>query len=118
MNSDGKCKTKWCRNDRAKGRTICHKCHSRNFKQRNPDAYYFNALRNNARRRGKEFNLTLEEFRSFCQVTDYLALKGKTKFDMSVDRIDNNKGYHLENMQVLTLSENGIKGNIEKQCPF
>lgn len=118
MNSDGKCKTKWCRNDRAPGRAICYKCKGGQWKQNNPDAYYFNALRNNARRRGKEFNLTLEQFRTFCKKTDYLSVKGKTKFDMSIDRIDNRLGYELPNMQILTLSENGIKGNIEKNYPF
>lgn len=108
-----KCKTKHCRNDAAKGRTICEKCKSRLLKERHPVTYFFNALRNNARRRGKEFTLTMEEFKEFCEKTGYLGKKGKNGSDFSIDRKDHTKGYTKDNIQTLTLSENTTKHNIE-----
>lgn len=82
-----------------------------------PESYTYSLLKSNAKRRGKEFTLTLEEFKTFCQETGYLQGKGKKKKSMSIDRIDHTKGYSIDNIQILSLSENGIKGNHEK-APF
>lgn len=112
-----KCKTKYCRNDAAKHRTICEKCKSRLLKERHPITYHFNALRNNAKRRGKEFNLTIEEFKEFCKKTGYMELKGKNGSDLSIDRRENRKGYVMNNIQAITLSENTVKRNTV-DCPF
>jgi len=54
----GLCVNSFCRNNHSKGRNICDKCISRRAKKNNPMGYRFNALRNNAKRRGKEFTLT------------------------------------------------------------
>jgi len=108
-----KCSTKYCRNERAPNRTICHKCRSRLFREKHPEIYFFNALRNNARRRGKEFTLTLGQFKQFCKETGYLQGKGKQRNDMTIDRIDSSKGYSIDNIQILTLSDNSMK-----DCPF
>ena len=106
-----KCATKFCRNDAATGRSYCHKCRSRQYKQRHPEAYFFNALRNNARRRGKEFTISLEYFRGFSDATKYLEYKGRNGFNLSIDRIDNSKGYVRGNIQVMTVSENSVKSD-------
>lgn len=84
----------------------CHRCDSRRFKEQNPSAYHYNALRNNARRRGKEFSLTLEEFRDFCEETNYLELKGCHPNDYTIDRIDIEKGYSRNNIQMMRNGEN------------
>lgn len=39
-----------------------------------------------------------------------MAKKGKSVTSLTVDRIDNNLGYHADNIQVLTLRDNAIKG--------
>ena len=80
---------------------------------------YYN-LRTNAKRRGKPFDLTLDEFREFATATDYINKKGKTAQSYSIDRIKAHLGYIPGNIQVLTISENGIKGNKEKydDLPF
>jgi len=118
MNSDGKkCKTKYCRNQAANSYNYCHKCRSRKLKQTNPTAYYFNALRNNARRRGKQFEITLEQFREFCTSQEFNPGSGRKKSSLTIDRIDARKGYCIDNIQILTLSENSRKGNEEKY-PF
>ena len=116
-----KCATKYCRNKTVKGRTICEKCKSIKYKQNHPENYFFNVLRNNARRRGKEFLLTLSEFKSFCEQTAYMELKGQKADSLSIDRIDSSRGYHIDNIQAITLSKNSAKNNTErkfKDVPF
>lgn len=95
---------------------FCPKHRKRWEKENRPVEYTFNFLRSNAKRRGKPFNLTIEEFRGFCEETSYISLKGKHAKAASIDRIDPAKGYSLDNIQVLTLSENGKKGAYEN--PF
>ena len=116
-----KCATKHCRNDAAKGRTICFKCKSARYKQNNPERHAYNTLKNNAKRRGVFFNLSFEEFKEFCYKYDYIAGRGRTKESYSIDRIDNMKGYTKDNIQVLTLSENSSKGKKilhAHYCPY
>ena len=91
------------------------------LKEHHPETYFFNILRGNAKRRGKEFNLTLEEFRKFCKETNYLEFKGKTASSASIDRIRAWEGYHKDNIQILTLSDNVKKQRMDvlkEICPF
>jgi hypothetical protein len=106
----GRCAEKYCKR-KTNGTKICSTCRSRKSRQKNPVKYCYNNLKHNAKRRGIEFALTLEEFIQFCHETNYLAGKGRTKASYSIDRIDNNKGYTLDNIRVITLSENSKKGN-------
>jgi len=114
-----KCHTRFCRNDKAPGKNYCHKCRSRRTKELNPIQYYYNALRSNARRRGKEFVLTRAEFEKFCAETNYLELKGRQWNKMTIDRKDHTRGYSYDNIEIMGHSENSIKGNNEKNnVPF
>jgi hypothetical protein len=115
-----KCLTKYCRNKAAHHRRFCEKCRSRRTKQINPYYYHFNALRNNAKRRGKPFNLTLAEFKIFCANTGYMDLKGRSLSSATIDRIRDAEGYSFNNIQVLSNGENVTKQrNLEKvPCPF
>ena len=79
------------------------------WKMAHPLEYAYQTLKDNARRRGKEFSLTLEQFKRFCRKTDYISGKGKTKTSYSIDRIENDKGYTLKNIQILPLGENSKK---------
>jgi hypothetical protein len=109
-----KCATKWCRNEAAPGKTRCHKCHSRWYKEAHPYGYYFNLLRCNAKRRGKQFNLSIAEFRDFCVKYQYIDKKGKQATSLSIDRKDDARGYTIDNIRVLTLSENSRKENFRR----
>ena len=104
-----KCSTKLCRRRKAKGRTICHTCIHEKQKITNPFGYWYQVLKANAKRRGKVFTLTLEQFKKFAIDTDYLCGKGKSKHSLSIDREDNDKGYTEDNIRILTLSENSKK---------
>lgn len=105
------CKTKYCKREARKGRTICSTCDKRIWRKNNPLKACFQTLRQNARRRGKEFELTIEQFEKFCFETFYIAGKGRKKQHFSIDRIDNNKGYTVDNIGVLTKTENSKKSN-------
>lgn len=109
-----KCATKYCRNTREKGCKICSKCRKRLYKERHPERYTFTYVKNNARRRGKEWTITIDEFIQFITQTGYLFGKGREKDKLSIDRIDPLKGYHIDNIQILTVSENSSKGNYER----
>ena len=112
-----KCATRYCRNSARPAAKTCYKCNMRKFKETHPLEYCFNILRTNAKRRGKSFELTKEQFKIFCEETQYLTKKGVTKRKLHIDRIDSSKGYSIDNIQILTCSENSRKGAYEKH-PF
>jgi hypothetical protein len=89
----------------------CSTCRSRQARERNPVKYCYLNLKHNAKRRGVAFELTFEEFVQFCYATNYMAGKGRTRTSYSIDRIDNDKGYTLDNIRVIPLHENSRKGN-------
>jgi len=95
-----------CTNQRAPRSRRCHRCNKRRYKERHPKRYAYNVLKQNARRRGKEFHLTFEEFCIFCKETKYFYKKGIYKNSYHIDRKDETKGYTLDNIQVLTNSDN------------
>lgn len=103
------CSVAFCRKRRAKGRGICSKHHTDWYRETHPVNYFFNMLRVRARRRRVKFLLTLAEFGRFCRDTNYLALKGRFKSDLSIDRIREELPYHVDNIQVLTVGENVSK---------
>lgn len=103
------CSAYRCGNPRAPKKRFCHKHHARFQKETNPAGYFYSLLKQNAKHRGKEFRLTLDEFKQFCSETNYLELKGKTAKSASIDRIDHTKGYEIGNIQLLTLRENSAK---------
>lgn len=47
-------------------------------------------------------DVTLEQFREFCQRTGYLITKGKRGQNATIDRVRNWEGYTIDNMQLLT----------------
>jgi hypothetical protein len=106
-----KCATKYCNRKPEGNRQYCSTCRSRKCRQNNILKYTYNNLKSNSTRRGVEFTLTIEDFKKICYETNYIQGKGKSKLSYSIDRIDNSKGYVLENIRILTLSENSRKGS-------
>lgn len=108
-----------CSNKRSKKDRFCPKHSKRYQKEVNPINYTYNIWKSNAKRRGKSFKVTLDQFKEFCQQTDYINLKGKTASGLSIDRIKQSEGYNYNNIQLLTLSENSKKGTSEyENLPF
>jgi hypothetical protein len=111
------CSFKYCRKKRQKRDPLCPKHRHRYNKENNPVSYTYNLLKSNAKRRGKVFELTLEQFKDFCNSTGYIAGKGKQATSLSIDRVDVTKGYTIDNLQILTLRENSVKRQ-EEDYPF
>lgn len=114
----GYCCVRYCRDKlpakRCHTGLFCRRCKDRRYAATNPLAYTFNKLRNNAKRRKIDFTLTRAEWEMFCEATGYDRLRGKLGYALTVDRIDRTLGYHLDNIQTLTNSDNVSKGNKER----
>jgi hypothetical protein len=89
---------------------LCAACARRSWALRNPEKYLYANLRGNARRRGKYFGITFPEFCEFLKREGYLdKIRGRTKYSVSIDRIENELGYILANMRTLSISANSEK---------
>jgi len=106
-----KCATKWCRNRARAGRCYCHKCRTRAWRERHPQRKQYHILKWSAKLRKIPFLLTYEEFGLFCDLTGYLENVGNSGASWTVDRRDDTLGYFLDNLQILTNSQNVRKGN-------
>ena len=82
---------------------------SRIFKDKHPVKYAYNKLKQRANERGHDFDLSFEQFKKFAEDSGWLHYKGKEKNSLSIDRIDEQKGYSIDNRSVKTLSENAAK---------
>jgi len=103
-----KCAVKFCRRKvhKSEKSPICSRHRARRWKERYPLRYSFNKLRNRARERGHEFLLTFKHYEKFALESGYAEGKGKTAESFSINRIDENRGYSVDNIECITLSEN------------
>lgn len=81
------------------------------WRQNNPIRDAFNNLRNSAKKRKKDFDLSLTEFTFLCNLTNYPEQTGNTKLSLTIDRIDNAIGYCLSNLSVVFRDTNSLKRN-------
>lgn len=102
-----------CNKSAARDSNYCYACQKKAYREAHPVKAAYQGLKSGAKRRGKEFTLTLEEFEQFCIATEYIIKKGRSKDSYSIDRIDVTKGYTLDNIQVLTVSKNSKKRHLE-----
>ena len=93
----------------AKKRGLCHKHYARLIRFRDPIYARFNQWKSSAIKRGKEFFVTLDQFRNFCKRTGYLS-KGQRGQNATIDRRCNAHGYYIWNIQLLTNKQNASKG--------
>lgn len=100
----GRCQVKNC-NTKCVGK-MCSTHRSQKTRASDPVRYAFNNLRNRAKQRGLVFTITLEQFRDWCHKVQYIGFKGRSAESYSIDRKHNDIGYHVDNIQVLTKSEN------------
>jgi len=96
----------------------CGTCKTKRYRQRNPIRYAYHTHKDNAKRRGIEFSLTFEQFKAFAVEYNLIVNKGKTKQSLTIDRIDCNRGYMIDNIQAMSLSDNSTKGNYEKKIKY
>jgi len=96
------CRNKPC----AKKAGLCHKHYHRHRRIVDPVYDRYANFRQKALSRKKEFTITLMEFRNFCEETGYIITKGMRGYRYTIDRINNNYGYHIWNIQLLSLISN------------
>ena len=103
------CTTLDCKNEAVSGRTICNTCKSKAFRSKDQVRYFLANLKRSAIKRHIPFDLELEEFRAWTvKVKFRFGIKKHGDRD-SVDRIRNNEGYNITNIQKLTVSQNSKK---------
>jgi cytochrome c oxidase assembly protein Cox11 len=115
-----KCCVKYCRH-RVRSSEKSNKCakhRSAAFKEKFPLKYYFNILKQTAKRRGLAFTLVYLDYECLCKKTGYDVNRGKTKDSLSIDRVNNKRGYHLDNVQIITLSANSSKQHRKQFVPY
>ena len=96
-----------CKNEAIyKKNNLCHKHYARKIRVVDPVGSRYNQFKNNAIRRNKPFTITIDQFREFCTKTGYIITKFKRGRNATIDRINNNLGYHIDNIQLLTQSQN------------
>ncbi len=88
------------------GRKICFTHKFARWAKKNPMRVTYKNLKNRAKQRGKEFTLAFEEFKEFCERTNYIALKGIYPDDMTINRIYDDVGYTKDNIEMLTNRDN------------
>jgi len=73
----------------------------------------------NAKVRGKVWDLSREYFTKLCEENNFLTLKGRTRFALSLDRIVNELGYVEGNVRVIPVHANASKGTkpVENDYP-
>jgi hypothetical protein len=95
---------------------VCHKHESRRKRAANKMWAAWRALKDHAKSRrskrwpkGIPFHLKLGDFVKFARQTDYLNRTGNNGHCLTVDRIDDTRGYFKNNIQPLTRIKNSEK---------
>lgn len=97
------------------GRSLkCPICRVRLWRANNPIKATYNAIKNKARRRKIPFDLSIEYFTRLCEETGFHLARGRQSYDLQLDRIDALRGYHDDNVRVITAAENRDKANFEE----
>jgi hypothetical protein len=71
--------------------------------------YAFANIKRSADKRHIPFDLSFDDFKIFCEKTGYLESKGKESESLTIDRIDSNIGYQLDNIRAITWEQNCSK---------
>jgi len=89
-----------------------------NYNKKYPHKNRWYKLRYRAQKRGIVFTITYEYFRDFCMEHEVEGKTGRTAECLSFDRKKNHLGYIEGNIQILTVSQNSMKGTIpEEELP-
>jgi hypothetical protein len=94
---------------------VCSSCLIRRWRANYREKAAFANVRDRARRTGIHFNITFPAFLEWGKKHGYFDNFGRAATELQVDRINNNKGYVLSNIQVLTARENNLKEKRRRQ---
>lgn len=111
----GMCVSLHCKKSHRERSNFCHSCEKKKYREKNPVMSTYTLLRSNAKRRGKRFVITIEEFKQWVVKHDYMDGKGTGSSNKTIDCINPLIGYQVDNMQVLTNAENIRKMHHDKK---
>jgi hypothetical protein len=103
------CAVKGCGRKRPKRGRICSGCLMLRWRTNHPERSAYSAIKESARKRKIFFSLTFKEFSDWARKHNYVDNRGRASGDFHVDRIRDEEGYHLGNIQVLTAADNTRK---------
>jgi len=103
------CKSVGCFKPAAKDRNECNTCRSKRWIAKNRIRFTWHMIKKSAKRRNIIFFISYKYFEKLILKSGYIKSSGRLKDSLTVDRIDNEKGYIYGNLQVITKSENSIK---------
>lgn len=90
-----------------------------NYRKNNFLQYKLKTAKHSAKRRGLEFNLTVEDIQipELCPLLNIPLVQGGDASSnlVSIDRIDSSKGYIKGNVQVISCKANTMKSNATKE---
>lgn len=95
---------------------FCKECDSQRVYTRDPRKVLLNSAKKRAKDNNLEFNLELNDIvlPEYCPILN-IKMQFNKKFAMdnsySIDRIDSNKGYLKDNIQIISFKANTIKNN-------
>jgi len=93
----------------------CQKIHKDLWSRQNPEKYIFASAKGNAKKKGQEFSITSDDIKipTHCPVLGIpIQILSKNRdYAASIDRIDNNKGYHPDNIVVISGRANRLKND-------
>jgi len=108
------CIRKYCRRRPRPYRRVCDTCESREKFARNPILRLFHNLKSGAKRRRIPFALPFAWFCAAASASGYDRAHGQSRDSLTVDRIDNRRGYEPDNIQFISHAENSRKGWYER----
>lgn len=102
----GVCVVRYCGRKRYRHHSRCSRCRSRYEALIYPERTCYNKLRSNAKRRGKDFEISYEYFVEVCRAGGYFEGRGRTGDKLTIDRINPNYGYVHGNIRIMIQAEN------------
>jgi hypothetical protein len=93
-----------------------HKENQRNLRLKNPKARLLSHAKERAKEQNLEFNITEDDIDipEFCPVLGIPMFVGEGKFhdgSLTIDRVNNNRGYVKGNVAVISWRANSLKGD-------
>jgi len=105
----GLCARYGCLSKAGSHKKYCCKHHHQALKRRDLISYIYSHRKQRAKERGHAWSLALEEFRQWCHQTGYHLNLGRKAESSSIDRIDNARGYSLDNIACIPYGANSSK---------
>lgn len=84
------------------------------WRKRYPELAQFARLKDKAKKRRKQFDITKAEWMEICRLTRYHENTGNHREALTIDRIRHREGYKLSNIRVIVKHLNCAKGSYER----